>query len=172
MGPRLVHRAARLADLVFRAAVHVRLPLADEELGVGVHPVEVVGGEVQVLAELAPQPLHHVDDGLDVVHVFGFRIGVVEAEVAAPARFRRDAEVQHQRLGVPHVQVAVRLRRKAGDDGLRLPRAEVVGDDLADEVQPLALGERGGGGGRFGCAGRFHGRSGLLFGRSMANRGE
>ena len=33
-----------------------------------------------------------------------------------PAEFLRDAEIQADRLGVADMEIAVRLRRKAGDD--------------------------------------------------------
>ena len=46
------------------------------------------------------------------------------------------AEVQAECLGVADVQVAVRLRREAGDDlAVVFARGDVRGDDLADEVQ-------------------------------------
>ncbi len=46
-----------------------------------------------------------------------------------------DAEVQADRLRVTDVEIAVRFRRKAGDGGGMLAGREVVGDDLADEVE-------------------------------------
>jgi hypothetical protein len=42
---------------------------------------------------------------------------------------------------VADVQVSVGLRRKAGDHGLILSRAQVFRHDGTDKVQPLALGE-------------------------------
>ncbi len=51
-----------------------------------------------------------------------------------PPNSRRDAEVEADRLGVADVQVAVRLRREAGDDRRRPAGREVGGDDVADEV--------------------------------------
>src|SRR5205085_12057307 len=60
---------------------------------------------------------------------------VVEAEVAASAVFARDAEIQHDRFGVTDVQISIRLRRETRDDGLMPPFAQIVFDDLADEVE-------------------------------------
>ena len=54
-----------------------------------------------------------------------------------PPNSRGDAEVEADRLGVADVEVAVRLGREAGDDGLVPPLAKVGGDDLADEVAAL-----------------------------------
>ena len=51
-------------------------------------------------------------DRFDVLDVFLRGIGVIEAEVAQPAEFRRDAEVQADRLRVADVQVPVRFGRK------------------------------------------------------------
>lgn len=64
------------------------------------------------------------------------RIGVVEAQVAAPAEFLRDAEVQPDRLGVADMQIAVRLRREPRHDCLVTPGIEIRLYDVADEISP------------------------------------
>ncbi len=67
---------------------------------------------------------------------FGQRVGVVEAKVAVAAVLLGHAEVEADRLGVADVQIAVRLRGKTGHDAAAvLARAEVVLDDLADEIR-------------------------------------
>ncbi len=87
-----------------------------------------------VLTPVEAEPPHIVLDGIGVLDVFLGRIGIVEAEVAAPAVLIGDAEVEADRLGMPDVQVAVWLGRKPGDDGAKPAAAEVVLDDLPDEV--------------------------------------
>jgi hypothetical protein len=78
---------------------------------------------------------------LDGVDILLFLVGLVSSK----RRWRKhellsDTEIQTDRLGMADVQVAVRLRRKAGDDG-RVPAGiQVRLDDVADEVLPgLAL---------------------------------
>ena len=54
--------------------------------------------------------------------------------VAAAAEFLGDAEIEADRLGVADVQIAVRLRRKAGHDLLDAAGVEIGLDDVADEI--------------------------------------
>ena len=75
-------------------------------------------------------------DGLDVLDSLGQWVGVVEAKVAMAAVLLGHAEVEADRLGVTDVEIAVGLGRKAGDDtAIVLARAEVVLDDVADEIR-------------------------------------
>ena len=46
----------------------------------------------------------------------------------------RHAEIEHHRLGVADMEIAVRLGRKPRDDGFRPPGRDILGDDVADEV--------------------------------------
>src|SRR5205085_9736904 len=78
---------------------------------------------------------------------FLHRIRVVEAEVAMAAVPVGHAEVEADRLRMADVQMAVRLGRKAGDDGLMPAAAQIVLDDLADKVEGTGRGVRGHGGG-------------------------
>ena len=52
------------------------------------------------------------------------------------AELLRDAEIQADRLGVADMEVAVRLRRKAGDDARVAAGREIGRDDVADEILP------------------------------------
>src|SRR5260221_8544937 len=56
--------------------------------------------------------------------------------MAAPAEFLRQAEIEADRLGVADVEIAVRLRREAGDDLAIAFRRDIGLDDVADEVAP------------------------------------
>ena len=163
---RFAEVAAVGAHLFRRLLVHIGVAGLDQVLGGAVHEVEVVAGVVEVAVAVRlpaeAQPLHRVEDGVDVFLLFLLRVGVVEAHVAHALVVARQAEVQADALGVAHVQVAVGLGREAGADagrvghaGLRLcvlagvagrvaPAAaavgaggEVVFDDLAQEVAGL-----------------------------------
>ncbi len=136
----LGERAAVLADLVGAEVVHVGLAGPDQIDGPLVELLKVVRSEVEVLAPVEPQPADVGLDGVDVLLLFLHRVGVVEAQVVAPAVLKGDAEAEADRLRMPDVEVAVRLRREAGDDGLVPPLAQVGGDDLADEVAALRRG--------------------------------
>ena len=119
-----------------RLVVDIGLAGLDQLLGPLVELLEVVGGVKQVLAPVEAEPAHVALDRVDVLLLLLGRIGVVEAQVAAPAELLGDAEVQADRLGVADVQVAVRLGRKAGHHR-RVPLGVEVGlDDVADEIAP------------------------------------
>src|SRR5690606_20722519 len=111
----------------------------DQVLGPLVELLEVVGGVVEVLAPVVAEPVHVLDDGVDVLLLLLDRVGVVEPQVAAAAEFLGDAEVDADRLGMADVQVAVRLRREPGDDGPGTAGLDVGAHDVANEV-PRACG--------------------------------
>ncbi len=112
---RLGQRAAVLADLVGRERVDIGEALVDQPLGELVELLVIVRRVVLAILPVEAQPPHVVLDRVDVLDVFLDRIGVVEAEIAASAELLGDAEVETDRLGVPDVQVAVGLGRKARD---------------------------------------------------------
>ncbi len=124
-------------DLLGALAVDIGGAALDQHLGKAVELLEVVAGVVEVLAGAVlprvAEPVHGVDDGVDVLGVFLDRVGVVEAQVAAAAVFLGQAEVHPDALGVADVQVAVGLRREARDDG----RQGVAGGVLAPGVGAL-----------------------------------
>ncbi|MNC35625.1 hypothetical protein D3C75_841140 [compost metagenome] len=97
--------------------------------------VEVVGGVTLLAGPLEAQPLNVRLDRVNVFLVFLGRVGVVEAQVALAAEFLGQAEVQADRLGMADVQVAVGLRREAGDDLGVLAGFQVGLDDRAEEVR-------------------------------------
>ena len=127
--------AAVLLHLVGGLAVDVGVAGGDEVLGALVHLVEVVGGVERLAAEVGAQPLHGLDDGVDVLLLFLLRVGVVEAQVAGAAVFPGEAEVEQDGLGVPEVQVAVGLRGEAGADLDVLARRQISFDHLLDEIR-------------------------------------
>ena len=85
-------------------------------------------------APVEAEPAHVRLDGVDIELLLLERVGVVEAQMAAPAELRRDAEIQADRLGVADMEIAVGLGRETGDDAA-FPAARQVGaDDVANEV--------------------------------------
>ena len=87
-----------------------------------------------MLAPVEAEPAHVALDGVDIFLLLLGRVGVVEAQIAMAAELLRHAEIQADRLGVADMQIAVRLRRKAGHDRLDAAGVEVGLDDVADEV--------------------------------------
>ncbi len=137
LATRLGERAAMLADLVGREVVDVGLAGPDEVDRPLVELAEVIRGVVEVLAPVEAQPAHVRLDGVDVRLLLLDRVGVVEPQVAVAAELLRDAEVEADRLGVTDVEVAVGLRREAGDDRRAPALAQVRGHDVANEIGPL-----------------------------------
>ena len=82
---RLGQRAAVGADLVLALVVDIGLAGPDQLLGPIVELLEIVGGVVEVLPPVEAEPAHVALDGVDILLLFLGRIGVVEAQVAAPA---------------------------------------------------------------------------------------
>ena len=107
-----------LADLVGGEVVDVGFAGLDELEGPLVELAEVVGG----VAEAVPVEAEPADvflDGVDVLLLFFFGIGVVEAQVGFAAELVGEAEVEADGLGVADVEIAVGLGWKAGlDDGV------------------------------------------------------
>ncbi|MCY1441635.1 hypothetical protein D9M71_579560 [compost metagenome] len=96
--------------------------------------IEVVGGIAHFAGPLEAQPAHIAFDGVDVLLVFLGRIGVVEPQMAVATELPGQAEVQADRLGMADMQVAIGLRRKAGNDLLVLAAVQVGLEDGAQEV--------------------------------------
>jgi hypothetical protein len=107
--------AAVLADLVGGEVVDVGFAGFDELQGPLVELREVVGGVAEALP-LEAEPADVGLDGVDVLLLFFFGVGVVEAQVGLAAELVGEAEVDADGLGVADVEVAVGLGGKAGLD--------------------------------------------------------
>src|SRR5205085_2804389 len=83
-----------------------------------------------------PEPTNVALDRVDVFLLLLCRIGVVKAQMAAPAKLGRIAEIDPDRLGVSDMKVAVGLGRKPGDDLADAVGGEIGRDDIADKVAP------------------------------------
>ena len=136
VAPRLRQRSPILPDLVGRQAVDVGLAVGDELLRVGVHLLEVIG-RVDTSDRLQSKPSQRTSSWIDSTYSTSslVGIGVVEAQVADAAEFRGDAEIEHDRLGVADVQIAVGLGRKTGVDAAAVAAGlQVFDDDFTDEI--------------------------------------
>ena len=109
-------------------------------------------GETDGFLPLEAEPFHVINDGIDVLLLFLFGVGVVEAEVGGTAEFLREAEVQADRLGVAEMEVAVGFRGEAGQDTPTVfADAGILDHNVADEIRGSGGGFRG-----FGVIGRSH----------------
>ena len=133
---RLGQRAAVRPHLLVGLVVDIGLARFDQDLGPFVEALEIVRGVEEVVAPVEAEPAHVALYGIDIFLLLLRRIGVVEAEIAVSAELGRDAEIEADRLGVTNVEIAVRLRREARDDGLVPAAGEVGRHDVADEVLP------------------------------------
>ena len=132
---RLGERAAIFAYLVGARFIDVGAADADELKRHAVELLKVVRGVIEAVAPIKAEPAQVFGDGVDVFLLFCGGIGVVEAQVAQAAVALRDAKVQADGLGVPDMQVAIRLRRKACvHDAIKAARFVVRVDDVGDEV--------------------------------------
>ena len=129
-------RAARRSHLVAAQVANVGAAFVDELDGPIVQLLEVVGRIDGLVAEIAAQPFHILDDRVNVLRLFLRRVRVVEAQVALPAKLFRDAEVERNALRVADVQVAVRLGRKAGVHTSVMFPALLVGENqVANKIR-------------------------------------
>ncbi len=126
--------AARRAHLVLRLVVDIGLAGADQVFGPLVKLLEIIRRMIEMLAPIEAEPAHVGLDGVDIFLLLLGRVGVVEAQIAMAGEFLGDAEIEADRLGVADMQVAVRLRRKPGDDRLVPARGKIGAHDVADEI--------------------------------------
>ena len=133
---RLGEGAPVFAYLLLVQVVDVGLALVDEVDCEVVELVEVVGGEVEVVAPVPAEPADVLQDAVDeLLFLFG-GVGVVEAHVAAAAVLLGQPEVEAHGLGVADVEVAVGLGGEACHDAPAEPPGHVVGlHGGAHEVQ-------------------------------------
>ena len=127
-----VHVPAVFAELLRRELAHVGQPLFDQLHGVLIVLLKIVGAEEKPVAPVKAQPVNILLNGFDELVVLLGGVRVVHAQVADTAKFFGHAEINAQRLAVPNVQVAVRLRRKTGVDLLPGETA-ALGEILLDE---------------------------------------
>ena len=106
--------AAHLLHLLGGQLADVGQALLDELLGPLVHSLKVVGGIVEPVVPVIPQPVDVLLDGVHILHVLLDGVGVVHAQVADAPKALGRAKVDVDGLGVANVQVAVGLGWEAG----------------------------------------------------------
>ena len=85
---------------------------------------------------IVAEPADGFGDRVLVFDIFLERVRVVETQMADAAVFGGEPEIQDDRLRVPEVQIAIRLRGKSRDDASTVfPAAVVLGDDRAEKVR-------------------------------------
>ena len=122
------------ADVLGARIVDIGPAFAHQMLGPLVKPFEMIRREMQVLGPVIAEPADVGLDGVDELRLLLRRVGVVEAEMAAPAELPGDAEIEHDRLGVADMEIAVGLGREAGDHLRGSPGGDVVPHDAPDEI--------------------------------------
>ncbi len=130
----LGQRAAHGAHFRRRQIVDIGLAGADQMLGPLVELLEIIGGVVEVGSPIIAEPAHIALDGVDIFLLFLGRVGVVKAQMAAPAIFLGDPEIERNRLGVADMEIPVRLRWKPRNDLPRASGGEIGIDDVANKI--------------------------------------
>ncbi|MNJ51340.1 hypothetical protein D3C77_466410 [compost metagenome] len=86
------------------------------------------------LFPIEAKPFHVFLDRVDVLYVLLEGVRIVKAQMRAAAEFIGDREVNPDRLGMPDMQVTVRLRRKARDDLFHFTVLQILGNNIFDKV--------------------------------------
>ena len=106
------------ANVLWTLFVNIGEACLNQELGSAVHEVKVVAGLVKVRSAVGipieAKPCHCIQNGIDVLCIFFFRIGIVKAHVADAAVIAGQAKIQANAFGVSHMQVAIGFRWKTG----------------------------------------------------------
>ena len=113
-----VHIAAVFAELLRRQLAHIGKPFFNQLHGVFVILLEVVRAEEEPVAPVKAEPVDILLNGFHKLVVLLGGVRVVHAQVADAAEFFGRSEIDAQCLAVADVQVAVRLGRETGVDGL------------------------------------------------------
>ena len=128
-------------DLLGAFLINVGEAVVDEVECAIVEELEVIGGEVKLIAPIEAQPFHVLLDALDVFGFLLLGICIVEAEVAfGTGMFPGNAEIEADGFRVAEVEIAVRFRRETGDGRLVLTGGKVGGDDFTDEIEFWGIG--------------------------------
>ena len=97
-------------DLLSGEAVDIGMTPIDQLLGKFVQSVEIVGCVVKVVTPIEAEPLDRFDDGIDILLIFFFRIGVIETEVTDATVITGKTEVKANALGMTDMEVSIRFR--------------------------------------------------------------
>src|SRR5262245_29411494 len=142
VGARLRQGAAVGPHLLLTLIIDIGLASPDQVLGPSVELLEVIGSMIEVLAPIKAEPTHVTLNCIDIFLLLLGGVGVIEAQVAAAAKFLGDAEVEADRLGMADVQVTIGLGWKAGGNRFLPAGLEVGLDNVANEILPRFAGRR------------------------------
>ena len=130
----LVNGASTLGNFFLSLVIDIGESPFDEILGPLIKLVEIIGS-VALLFPLETEPLDVLLDGVHILDILLDRIGVIVAQVGLASVFLCETEVYAQALGVSEMQVAVRLRREAGEYAFVLAALKVLLDYFLEEIQ-------------------------------------
>lgn len=97
-------------DLLSGEAVDIGMTTVDQLFGKFIQLVEIVGCVVNVTTPIEAEPLNRFDDGIDILLIFFFGIGVIETEVTDATVITGKTEVKADALGMTDMEVSIRFR--------------------------------------------------------------
>ena len=118
--------SAVLPHLIRTEFIHVSKTLFDQLQRHLVEGLKVIRGIIFAVTPIKPQPMDIFFDGIDIFHVFFYRIGVIVAQVGQPAIIFSHAEVNAESFGMTNMQIAVGFRWKAGMHPPAKPASAIV----------------------------------------------
>ncbi len=131
-------RSAIFTDFFSRQFIHIGLALHDQFFGIGVQAVKIIGSVVRFAFPFKAHPAYILLDGVNILHVFFYRIGIVEAQIALAAKILGESEIQTDGFGMTDMQVAVGFGGEARvNPAVETAAFVVLCDARAQEVLPL-----------------------------------
>jgi len=142
IAPWLGQCAAAGAHVVGALRIDIGVASLHQPFGKCPQLVEIVACVVEIVLAVGipveSQPAHRIEDRINVFLVFLDGVGIVKAHVASAAIIARQAKIQADGFGMPNMQIAVGLRRKAGADSGRVERGRAVLGGNAGAARPVA----------------------------------
>ena len=89
---------------------------------------------MNITAPVEAQPLDVVFDRLNEFDVFFCRVSIVKTQIALTLVVLRNAEIQADRLRMADMQIAIRLRRETGVNGIVFPGRQIFINNLTDKI--------------------------------------
>src|SRR5436190_2749249 len=131
----LRQRPPMFPDLIRREAVDIGFPILDEQDGEVVKLLVIVGGVVEPIVPVVAEPADVAFDRFFELDSFLGGVRIVEAEIAEAIVFGSDSEIDTDGLGMPDMEVPVRLRRESRMDAPPvLARLQIFSDLSAKEI--------------------------------------
>ncbi|MNJ47072.1 hypothetical protein D3C77_422180 [compost metagenome] len=81
------------------------------------------------------QPFHVFFNRIDVLHVLLDGIRIVKTKMGAAPKLVCNREIDPDRLGMPDMQITVRLWRKAGNNFLHFAALQILGNNIFNKVR-------------------------------------